>query len=83
VYPNPVVNIPCFGVNISGGSEHFTIEIFDMTGQLKGVIQRNLTPGAEAIQHLCLETSDLTPGSYAAVLRSDSYRVVKKFIVIK
>ncbi len=65
IYPNPINNKPI--LEVSGQSEEFEIQIFDLLGRNLGVFARGVFDEL-ASQRVHIDASQLARGSYLAVL---------------
>ena len=79
VYPNPATEVAWFPVVIKDHPSTFSLEIYDLSGNLKDTIKRQST--SDGIQNISWETGKLESGTYICVLNSGHYRGSRKFIV--
>lgn len=75
VYPNPASEV--MGIQLPAGSQqHFTIELFDLTGKM--VASSKINPGA-TIGYF--DVSTLYDGQYTAVIKSETQTFTKTVVV--
>ncbi|MEI6434729.1 MAG: T9SS type A sorting domain-containing protein [Bacteroidota bacterium] len=79
VYPNPACDVVFFPVVIPFPQSFFTLEIYDLSGNLKDTIIRQST--SEEIQNIGFNSDGLSRGTYLCVLKSGSSRTIRKFVV--
>jgi hypothetical protein len=79
IYPNPASEIVYFPVVINDHSTDFTLEIYDMAGNLKDTIIRKST--ADGMNKISWETTGVASGTYLCVLKSGNRQATRKFVV--
>jgi hypothetical protein len=79
VYPNPVTDVAWFPVVIRDLKGDFSLEIYDLNGNLKDTLVRQTT--SDEVQRISWETGKVNSGTYICVLKSGSYRATTRFVV--
>jgi hypothetical protein len=79
VYPTPATDVAWFPVVIHDYPSTFSLEIYDLSGNLLDTIVKQST--SDGFQNIRWETGGLVSGIYVCVLKSGHFRGVRKFII--